>query len=58
MIGSIGEVIETLSPTGTVKVRGELWKAESVAGNINAGEKIRVTAIKNMKIFAEPIHHS
>ena len=57
MIGTIGEVIEILSPTGTVKVQGELWKAESIAGTINAGEKIRVTAIKNMKIFAEPIHH-
>ena len=58
MIGATGEVIEMLSPTGTVKVQGEIWNAESIAGNINAGEKVSITAIKNMKLFVEPIHHS
>ena len=58
MIGATGEVIDELSPAGTVKVQGEIWNAESVAGNINAGEKVKITALKNMKVFVEPIHHS
>jgi membrane-bound serine protease (ClpP class) len=41
MIGVTGEVTEMLSPAGTVNVQGEIWKAESIEGNINAGEKIR-----------------
>lgn len=58
MIGTTGEVIEILSPSGTVKVQGEIWNAESIAGNISAGEKVKITAIKNMKLFVESIHHS
>ena len=58
MIGATGEVIDELSPAGTVKVQGEIWNAESIAGNINAGEKVKITALKNMKVFVEPIHHS
>lgn len=58
MIGATGEVIEMLAPTGTVKAQGEIWNAESIAGNIPAGEKVKITALKNMKLFVEPIHHS
>ncbi len=58
MIGVTGEVMEMLSPTGTIKVQGEVWNAESIAGNISAGEKVRIKEIKNMKLFVEPIHHS
>jgi membrane-bound serine protease (ClpP class) len=58
MTGAIGEVIDMLAPTGTVKVLGELWNAESVSGNINKGEKVRIKEMKNMKLFVEPIHHS
>lgn len=58
MIGTTGEVIEILSPTGTVKVQGEIWNAESIAGNISTGEKVIITSIKNMKLFVKSIHHS
>ena len=58
MIGAIGEVIEMLGPVGIVKVQGEIWNAESMTGNIPAGERVRITAIRNLKLFAEPIHHS
>jgi membrane-bound serine protease (ClpP class) len=58
MIGLTGEVLEMLSPTGTVKLLGEIWNAESIAGNISAGEKVRIKEIKGMKLFVEPIHHS
>ena len=58
MIGTTGEVIELLSPAGTVKVQGEIWNAESVGGNISTGEKVIITAIKNMKLFVKSIHHS
>jgi len=47
-----------LAPTGTIKVLGEIWNAESIAGNIPAGEKVRIKEMKNMKLFVEPIHHS
>lgn len=58
LTGTIGEVMDMLAPTGTVKVQGEIWNAESVAGNIGKGEKVRIKEMKNLKLFVEPIHHS
>ena len=58
MIGTTGEVMELLAPAGTVKVQGEIWNAESIAGNISKGEKVRIKEIKNLKLFVEPIHNS
>lgn len=55
LLGDVGEVMEMLAPTGTIKVQGEIWKAESLAGNINKGEKVRIKEMKNMKLFVEPI---
>ena len=57
-MGEIGEVIETLSPLGTVKVQGEIWNAESLAGIIDRGEKVRIKEMKNLKLFVEKINHS
>lgn len=58
MIGATGEALEMLAPTGIIKVQGEIWNAESIAGNIPAGEKVRIKEMKHMKLFVEPIHHS
>ncbi len=53
MIGEIGQALEELDPKGTVKVHGEIWNAESVSGKINAGQKIRVAGIKDLKLQVE-----
>ena len=58
LIGIIGEVTETLSPAGTVLVNGELWNSESIAGTIATGQKVRITSVKNLKIYVEPITQS
>ena len=55
LIGEIGESLETLDPMGTVWVHGERWRAESVTGKINKGEKVRVAEINNLKLRVEPI---
>ena len=58
MTGTIGEVIEPLSPAGTVHVQGELWNAESLSGHINKGEKVQVAYIKNLKVYVNPIQQT
>jgi membrane-bound serine protease (ClpP class) len=57
LIGETGEALEALIPTGMVRLHGEHWKAESVEGNINQGEKVRVIRIQDLKLYVEPIHH-
>jgi membrane-bound serine protease (ClpP class) len=51
LIGEIGETLEALTPAGSIRIHGEHWKAESVAGNIEPGEKVRVIRIQNWKLY-------
>jgi len=45
------EVIEELSPYGTVKMRGEIWKAYSVEGNtISSGEQVEVVGQEGLTL--------
>jgi membrane-bound serine protease (ClpP class) len=54
LVGETGIVTATLAPEGTVKVRGEIWKAVS-DGNIETGGKVRVKAVKGMVVKVEEI---
>jgi len=53
LIGEAGETLSILNLTGTVHVHGEVWNAESVSGMISKGEKVRVTGIKDLKLYVE-----
>jgi membrane-bound serine protease (ClpP class) len=53
LLGEIGESIEPLNLIGKVHVHGEIWNAESTSGIISRGEKIRVTGIKDLKLYVE-----
>ncbi|AFD05894.1 NfeD family protein [Solitalea canadensis] len=55
LIGETGSSLEMLDPVGTVFVHGEIWKAESTAGIINKGEKVRVIKRQNFKLFVEVV---
>lgn len=55
MIGWTGVSLATIDPLGKVRVHGELWNAESTKGIIEEGKKIRVTGIKNLKLFVEEV---
>ena len=54
LIGEEGIVTVALEPEGTVKVRGEIWKA-ICDGAIEIGSKVRVTAVKGMLLTVEKI---
>lgn len=55
MAGEIGESLEALNPSGTVRVHGEIWRALSTTGDIAPGEKIRVTGIRDLTLLVEPL---
>jgi membrane-bound serine protease (ClpP class) len=58
LVGSTGEVIMPLAPAGTVKVQGEIWNAESLAGTIEKGEKVRIKEMKNLTLLVEKINQT
>ena len=50
MIGMVGEVTESLTPTGIIRVAGESWQAKSIEGYIDIGEEVEVLAIYRLKL--------
>jgi membrane-bound serine protease (ClpP class) len=57
LVGETGIVTLTLAPEGTVKVRGEIWKAVA-DGNIETGGKVRVKAVEGMVVRVEEIQNT
>lgn len=55
MIGTIGKATGTLNPDGMVKIRGELWSATSIAGQIDPGSDVIVTSQKRLKLEVDTI---
>ncbi len=50
MVGMVGKVTESLDPEGTVKIKGEYWKAEVIGGAIEKGEDVEVVGIKGLNL--------
>ena len=50
MIGTVGEVTESLTPTGIIRVAGESWQAESIEGNIEMGEEVEILSMYRLKL--------
>jgi membrane-bound ClpP family serine protease len=55
MVGARGKAVGRLAPDGMVRIRGELWGATSVAGNIDAGEDIVVISEDGLKLLVRRV---
>lgn len=58
MIGETGHAISELNPLGTVRMHGEIWRAQSPAGIIPEGKKVKVKAIEGLTLIVEPVTDS
>ncbi len=56
LTGARGIAKEPLAPSGYVKVRGELWKAELVQGSrpIGEGENVQVRGARGLILIVQP----
>jgi membrane-bound ClpP family serine protease len=50
MIGIQGKVVGRLNPSGQVKIRGELWTAETESGEMKPGKKVVVIGQKGLRL--------
>ncbi len=50
MLGSEGTVVSPLVPEGMVRIKGELWRAKSLSGRIDDGEKVIVIGQDGLKL--------
>jgi len=55
MVGMTGVVVETLNPEGMVRIRGELWSAESTDNMIDRGEKIVVEKVNGLNLLVKKL---
>lgn len=55
MVGLRGIAQERLAPSGYVRVRGELWRAEILAGTppVDRGEAVRVLEVHGLKLLVQ-----
>jgi membrane-bound serine protease (ClpP class) len=53
LVGEEATVVEPCAPEGTVRLRGEIWKARS-SFPCGAGERVRVTAVDGLTLEVEP----
>jgi len=55
-IGSLGEVVEPLGPSGYVRVGGELWRATllSPAARLPAGARVVVREARGLTLLVDP----
>jgi membrane-bound serine protease (ClpP class) len=53
MIGKTGVAVTDLKPKGEVRVEGEIWRAESLSGDIAKGERVTVKALKGLVFMVE-----
>jgi len=51
MTGSRGKVTTKLAPDGMVRIRGELWSAQSTEGTINEGEDVVIVSQDSLKLL-------
>ena len=50
MIGTLGTVIEPLTPKGSVTVRGERWSAKSIGDNVDVGENVEIVGLDGLTL--------
>ena len=51
MIGSRGKVVSPLAPVGFIKIKDELWEAESAGGKIGTGKEVMVIEQDGLKLI-------
>jgi membrane-bound serine protease (ClpP class) len=54
LVGREGVVTTALTPRGVIHVASESWTADSVAGSIPKGQRVRVVAADGLRLRVEP----
>ena len=55
LIGKTAETINSLDPSGQIKLMGETWNAISLSGKINENEKVIIKEIKGLTLYVQSI---
>ena len=54
LLEELGTVTQDLTPTGKVRVHGEIWDATATGPPIHRGTRVRVVRVDNLQLMVEP----
>ena len=54
LIGKIGRVTRPLTPTGEVRVEGQVWRAETIGGEAKEGDQVEVVNREGLFLKVKP----
>jgi membrane protein implicated in regulation of membrane protease activity len=54
LVGAIGRVVTDCRPRGTVRIKGEMWRARCAAG-ASMGTRVRVVGREELVLIVEPL---
>jgi len=54
MLGDTGEVVSPCMPSGTIRVRGELWEARCAKG-ADTGTLVRIDGLDDLVLVVSPV---
>jgi membrane protein implicated in regulation of membrane protease activity len=54
LVGQRAVAVGPLGPRGQVRLRGEIWRARSVAAAIEPGDEVEVVAVDGLTLEVEP----
>ena len=54
LVGETGNAMQTLAPSGQVRVHGEIWNATASGGTIPAGSAIEVVRVEKLRLVVRP----
>ncbi len=57
MMGKVGVALTDLKPKGEVRVQGEIWRAESLSGDIQKGDQVTVKALDGLVVKVEKVQN-
>jgi membrane-bound serine protease (ClpP class) len=55
MIGKTAVAVTDLKPKGEVRIGGEIWRAESLSGDIAKGDQVTVRALNGLVVVVEKV---
>ncbi len=55
MIGRRGKVVSPLKPEGTIKIRGEIWKASALEHEIDINDEVLVIDVKGLILLVKKV---
>lgn len=54
LVGEAAAVIEACDPEGSVRLRGEIWRARSAGADAEPGTEVSIVAVNGLTLEVEP----